>query len=124
MKNSKQIIWFSFITILSLGLSFSLSQINSQYFLTAHFWVPTIFFVIATLIVNFIIVNSEKNTKEFIFKLLVISMARLLLCMVFILVYSLIFKTNTLAFAVHFMLQYLLFTIYEIRYIIKFIKSN
>jgi hypothetical protein len=124
MKNAKHMIWFSFITIISFVLSFLLAQLNSRYFFTSHFWVPTVFFSITTLIVNLIVQNSEKNTKEFIFKLLIISMARLLLCMVFILVYSLLFKTNTLAFAVHFMLQYFLFTIYEVSYMIKFIKAN
>jgi hypothetical protein len=124
MISWKHFFWFALILICSLGLSYSLIQIPSKYFTTSHFWIPSLFFGLTTLIVNVIIKKSEKNTKEFIFKLLIISMSRLLLCMVFILVYSLIFKTNTLAFAVHFMIQYFLFTIYEVSYMIKFIKNG
>lgn len=104
-------------------LSYGLSQIPNNYFATPHFWIPTLFFAITTLLINWILTMGEKDSKEFVFKTLAFSMARLLLCMIVVFVYSLINKEQSLSFAVHFMIQYLLFTIFEISFLLKYIKS-
>lgn len=120
---SSYYISFLAISLLSFGLSFGLSQINNKYFNSPHFWLPTLFFVLTTLGINYVLTRGDKDSKEFIFKTLALSMARLLLCMVFMLIYSLINKPQALAFACHFMIQYVIFTVFEISFLLKYIKT-
>lgn len=124
MQNQKKY-YIQFITIClgALVLSYGLSQIQNQYFSTNHFWIPTIFFALSTLGVNALLTKGDKESKEFIFKTLAMSMARLLVCMIFVFVYSLINKSQALAFTCHFMIQYLVFTIFEISFLLKYIKQ-
>jgi len=123
--SSKSSYYLSFlsITAFSITLSFGLSKIDNNYFNSPHFWLPTLFFVLTTLGINYVLTRSEKESKEFIFKTLALSMARLLLCMVFMLIYSLVNKPQALAFACHFMIQYIIFTVFEISFLLKYIKT-
>ena len=105
-------------------LSYGLSQLPTRYFSTSHFWIPTIFFALSAIGINAFLTRENQDPKEFVFKTLAISMARLLVCMIFVLVYSLINKPQALAFTCHFMVQYLVFTIYEISSLLKFIKQT
>lgn len=124
MQNQKKY-YIQFITVClgALVLSYGLSQIQNRYFSTNHFWIPTIFFTISTLAVNALLTSGNKESKEFVFKTLAMSMARLLVCMIFVFVYSLINKPQALAFTCHFMIQYLVFTIFEISFLLKYIKQ-
>jgi hypothetical protein len=124
MQNQKKY-YIQFITIClgALVLSYGLSQIQNRYFSTNHFWIPTIFFALSTLGVNALLTKGDKESKEFIFKTLAMSMARLLVCMIFVFLYSLINKPQALAFTCHFMIQYLVFTIFEISFLLKYIKQ-
>lgn len=117
--------YIQFITVClgALILSYGLSQITNRYFNTNHFWMPTIFFALSTLGVNALLTKGDKESKEFVFKTLAMSMARLLVCMIFVFVYSLINKPQALAFTCHFMIQYLIFTIFEISFLLKYIKQ-
>lgn len=117
--------YIQFITVClgALILSYGLSQIPNRYFTTNHFWIPTIFFTLSTLGVNALLTKGDKESKEFVFKTLAMSMARLLVCMIFVFVYSLINKPQALAFTCHFMIQYLIFTIFEISFLLKYIKQ-
>lgn len=112
------------ICLACLAISYSLSLFPTRYFQTPHFWIPTLFFAITTLGVNLILFKGHKNSKEFVFKSLALSMARLLACMVFVLIYSLVNKPQALAFTCHFMIQYIIFTAYETFVLLKFIKTN
>ena len=125
MQNQK--IYYLQCTIICVGaliLSYGLSQMPNRYFNTTHFWIPTLFFAITTLAVNILLTNGDKQSKEFVFKTLAMSMARLLLCMIFVFVYSLINKPQALAFTCHFMIQYVLFTIFEMSFLLKYIKQG
>lgn len=117
--------YIQFITVClgALILSYGLSQVPNRYLNTTHFWIPTIFFAISTLGVNALLTKGDKQSKEFVFKTLAMSMARLLVCMIFVFVYSLINKPQALAFTCHFMIQYLIFTIFEISFLLKYIKQ-
>lgn len=114
---------FSVICIGSLVLSYGLSQLQTRYLQTAHYWVPTLFFALATVGINAVVTRGEKQSKEFIFKTLALTMGRLLLCMIVVFIYSLINKAGTLAFACHFMIQYIIFTLFEISFLLKYIKQ-
>lgn len=117
--------YIQFITVClgALILSYGLSQVPNRYLNTTHFWIPTIFFALSTLGVNALLTKGDKQSKEFVFKTLAMSMARLLVCMIFVFVYSLINKPQALAFTCHFMIQYLIFTIFEISFLLKYIKQ-
>lgn len=125
MNNKKKhYIQFISITLGALILSYGLSQLPTRYFSTSHFWIPTIFFALSAIGINAFLTKENQDPKEFVFKTLAISMTRLLVCMIFVLVYSLINKPQALAFTCHFMVQYLVFTIYEISSLLKFIKQT
>lgn len=124
MQNQKKYyLQFTIICIGSLLLSYGLSQIPNKYFSTTHFWIPTLFFALATLGTNALLTKGDKQSKEFIFKTLAMSMARLLVCMIFVFIYSLINKPQALAFTCQFMIQYVLFTIFEMSFLLKYIKQ-
>lgn len=120
----KYYLQFIIVSIGVLFLSYGLSQTETRYLSTPHFWIPTLFFAITTLITNALLTKSDKQSKEFVFKTLAISMARLLVCMIFVFVYSRFNKPQVLAFTCHFMIQYALFTVFEMSSLLKYIKQT
>ena len=125
MQNQKKY-YINFISVCIGGLllSYGLSQVESRYFNTGHFWIPTLFFALTTLGINALLTKGDKQSKEFVFKTLAMSMARLLVCMIVVFIYSLINKPQALAFTCHFMIQYFLFTVFEISFLLKYIKQT
>ena len=124
MQNQKKYyLQFTIICVGALILSYGLSQLQTPYFNTSHFWMPTLFFALATLGTNALLTKGDKKSKEFVFKTLAMSMARLLVCMIFVFIYSLVNKPQALAFTCHFMIQYILFTVFEMSALLKYIKQ-
>jgi hypothetical protein len=124
MPNQKKYYFqFALVCTGSLILSYGLSQVQNRYFHTSHFWIPTVFFALATLGTNALLTKGDKQSKEFVFKTLAMSMARLLICMIFVFIYSLVNKPQALAFTCHFMIQYVLFTVFEMSFLLKYIKQ-
>jgi cytochrome b561 len=112
MENQKKYyLQFTIICVGALLLSYGLSQTTSRYFNTSHFWIPTLFFAVTTLGTNALLTKGDKQSKEFVFKTLVF-------------VYSLINKPEALAFTCHFMIQYVLFTVFEMSFLLKYIKQT
>jgi hypothetical protein len=125
MQNKKKYYLQLVITCIgALLLSYGLSQVPNKFFSTNHFWIPTLFFALTTFGINVLLTKGEKQSKEFIFKTLAMSMARLLVCMIFVFIYSLINKPQALAFTCHFMIQYVLFTIFEMSFLLKYVKQT
>lgn len=122
-SQKKYYLQFTAVCIGSLLLAYGLAQIQNRYFNTNHFWIPTLFFALSTLGTNALLTKSDKTSKEFVFKTLALSMARLLVCMIAVFIYSLIYKEQALAFTCHFMVQYLIFTVFEISFLLKYIKQ-
>lgn len=124
MQNkTKYYLQFTLLCIGTFVLSYGISQIQNKYFNTPHFWIPVFFFGITSLAINVLLTKANTSSKDFVFKTLAISMARLLICMVFVFVYSLFNKEDLLAFTCHFMIQYLIFTIFEVSFLLKYIKQ-
>ena len=65
-----------------------------------------------------------RRSAEFTGLLLAGIVVRLLLSLVVILVYALQFETEFAGFSIHFIPHYILFTIFEIRYLSQLIKSQ
>lgn len=124
MSVKKYYFVFIIICFITFGISFGLSTLPSKYLDTKHYWIPLVFFALTTLGINAVLVRGDKNSKEFIFKTLALSMARLLACMVMVLIYSLINKPGALAFSCHFMIQYIIFTVFEISQLLKYIRQT
>ena len=123
MQNQiKYYIQFIAVCLGALILSYGLSQVPNRYLHTSHFWIPTLFFALSTLGVNALLTKGDKQSKEFVFKTLAMSMARLLACMICVFIYMLINKPQALAFTCHFMIQYLIFTLFEISFLLKYVK--
>jgi hypothetical protein len=76
------------------------------------------------LLSNKLLTKGENESKEFVFKSLAMSMGRLLICMIFVFIYSLLYKEQALAFTCHFMIAYLIFTVFEISFLLKYIKQT
>ncbi len=112
------------VTIGALLIAYGLYQTQNRFFNTTTYWFTNLFFLVTTLAINFILTSGNKQSKEFVFKTLALSMARLLLCMVTVFVYSLINKQGALAFTCHFMIQYVVFTVFEMVYLLKYIKQT
>jgi len=106
-----------------LALSMGLAQLDTRWLRNPHVWIITLFFFISTALANLVFTKGDRQSREFIMKIMGVSMGRLLLCMVFVFIYSMANKPQSLAFACHFMLQYVIFTIVELLYILKFIKQ-
>jgi hypothetical protein len=125
MKDKKKY-YINFISICLGGLilSYGLSQQPNRFFSTDHFWIPTVFFALTTLGINALITKGDKESKEFVFKTLAMTMARLLVCMIVVFIYSRINKPQSLAFTCHFMIQYVLFTVFELLFLLKYIKQT
>lgn len=114
------------LLLLSCGaflLSLGLSQIHSRFFDCPHFYIITLFFAVTTFLANFVFKAGAHESRESILKIMAISMGRLLLCMVAVLIYSVVNKPQALGFACHFMIQYVLFTIFELSHLLKFVKQ-
>ena len=125
MPNTKKyLLQFVIICVGCLLVSYGLSQVPSPYLNARHFWLPTVFFALTTFGINAVLVQGDKNSQEFVFKTLAMSMARLLASLMAVLIYTQVNKSQALAFACHFMLQYLVFTIFEISCLLKYIKKE
>ncbi len=116
---------FTTVCIGSLLLSYGLTQlVPNRYFTTPHFWIPTLCLTLITLGANLLLTKGEDQPKEFVFKTLAMSMARLLMCMIIVFIYSMVNKSQALAFACHFMIQYIIFTVFESSFLLKHVKQT
>jgi hypothetical protein len=89
-----------------------------------NWYASVLFFLLSGLLINFILFKKQSDPRDFVFKIMATSMLRLLLCMIGVFIYSLIDKPHLVSFALHFMLHYILFTIFEIAYLLKFTKTQ
>jgi hypothetical protein len=107
--------------ILSMAVSLLL---NSYSKISAEKWLYSLaFFTVIGLIFN-IIYAQKAGTKIFTQLLLVAIVIKLLLGLTAVIVYSFIDKTGFFSFSIQFILHYILFTIFEIRYLLFLIKIH
>ncbi len=113
-----------FVSLLAIAISQVLNNLNSPKVFAGYWYFSVIFFAGAALLINFIFYKSDGDPRTFVFKIMSTSMLRLLLCMIGIFIYSIFDKAHFLSFAIHFGLHYILFTIFEISYLIKYTKTK
>lgn len=120
-QSLKVVLISAFLTaLLSIGINF----IPSEFVNSSTWFISIIFHVLVSFLLNLVLFKKQTDPKEFVFKVMFTSMGRLLLCMIGIFIYSLVDKPHFLPFAIHFMLHYILFTILEISYLLKHIKTQ
>lgn len=116
----------SIVTILiSIGLSSLYSiLLSSQFHLQSPFWWQSIlFFVILFAVLNFVYF-TKTDGKTYASILLATIVIKLLLILIFVTIYSFTLKGGFYTFFLHFIGHYILFTVFEIRYLLQLIKTH
>ena len=115
---------FFLVAVLAAVVSISIGLLNIPAISNPYWYASIIFFLTTGLLINYILFGKPSDPKDFVMKIMLTSMMRLLLCMVGVFIYSLIDKPHMISFALHFMLHYILFTIFEISFLLKYTKSQ
>ena len=77
----------------------------------AQFWYASLFFhSVISLLLILLLFRKAGDPKDYTFKIMFASMGRLLLCMMWLLVYKVCDKDKLNQIEVHFWLQYIFFT--------------
>lgn len=108
----------------SIVISALINMMPVPLVVSSTWWISIVFHVIISLLLNLIMLKKTEEARDMINKIMFTSMGRLLVCMVGVFIYSLIDKPNFFAFAIHFMVHYMVYTVFEISFIIKFIRSQ
>jgi hypothetical protein len=106
-----------------IAISSSLILNNTSLLICNTWWLSLLFYTLVFLILN-VIYNLKRNDEEFTQLLLGTIIVKLLLALTLILVYKLIDSDHVFNFAMQFLIHYLIFTIFEMYYLIKLIKSK
>ncbi|WP_317896533.1 hypothetical protein [Aurantibacillus circumpalustris] len=108
-----------------LSLSVAVSLLLNTYtrIISENYLYSLSFFTLIGFILN-IIYAQKAGTKIFTQLLLVAIVIKLLLGLTGVIVYSFIDKPGFFSFSIQFILHYILFTIFEIRYLLFLIKSH
>ena len=104
-------------------LCFVLAGQPSRFLQTDHVYVITLFFAVTTMLANMALTRGDARSREFVMKIMGVSAGRLLFCMITIFVYSRVHKAQALGFACQFMIQYILFTIFELTHVLKHLRE-
>ncbi len=116
------------------GLSFILISLGTSciysFLLTTllqvqwHYWWHSLIFFIVLFIVLTLIYSIKTDGKTYAGILLVSSIAKFVLSLVLLVIYWFTLKGGFFAFFLHFIGHYVLFTIFEIRYLLQLIKNQ
>lgn len=115
---------FILVSIIAAAVSVGINFIPWSKVHNNNWWISILFFLSTGLLINWILFGRKSEPRDFVMKIMFTSMLRLLLCMFGILIYSLADKAHIVGFSLHFMLHYILFTIFEITYLLKFTKTQ
>lgn len=120
--NPNILILISSISAAVISLLLNLLPYEATY---SKLWIISVtFHVLISLALNAILFRKNDDPKDFVNKIMFTSMGRLLFCMFGVFIYSLVDKPHFMGFAVHFMLHYLIYTVLEINYLLKYIKTQ
>lgn len=112
-----------------IGISAILSAILSLLFnffsiAASSTWLVSFgFHILVSALLYLLLFRKTDDQRDYTNKIMFSSMGRLLMCMICLLIYKVSDPLNFTHFAVHFLLHYILFTVFEIAYLLKFIKT-
>jgi hypothetical protein len=117
----KNLISIFFPALLAATLSFVLNRYTALQ--TAHWEYSILYFAVACF--GFNLVYTARALKPAFAQLLLGGIViKLLLALVIVVICSFLFRTDFFSFSIHFISHYVLFTIFEIRYLLPLIKNN
>ena len=112
------------VSIIASLLSLAFNFINNMAIYNANWYVSVIFYLLVSILINTILFRKKVDPKEFVLKIMLTSMLRLVIYMFGIFIYRLIDKSGFTSFVVHFMTHYILFTVIEIAYLLRYSKTQ
>lgn len=111
--------------LISIGVSFIYSYIlDSQLHQTSLQWWHSLLFFLCVFTAFNLLYFIKTDPKSFTGILLATGVIKLLLSIVMVLIYSFTLKGGFFAFFLHFIGHYVLFTVFEIRYLLQLIKTK
>ncbi len=117
----KSLIYLFFSLLLTVIISYLLN--NYTPLTNKNWWISLIFFGCIFLILNYIY-NFKYRVETFSQLLLGSLIVKLLLALIIILIYRLLQKSTVYNFAMHFLIHYFVFTVFEMNYLLKLIKQK
>lgn len=115
-------VWSLFLAVLSsAAISFLLNQVPALYIATWYTGIIILSPFSFGLNLFFGLRSKDENFSQLLLGGIVIKM---LVALISIVLYSLIDRPGFFAFAMHFIAQYILFTVFEIRYLLHIIKTR
>lgn len=111
-----------FSILLSLGGSLLMNMFSFGTY-SDYWYVSLLFHISISFLILLLLFRKTNDQRDYTFRIMFASMGRLLLCMIGLLIYKVIDKQNFTQFALHFVLHYILFTVFEIASLLKFIKT-
>lgn len=117
----KNLLFVSISAFLSIVLSLSLNKYTS---VTAQNWTFGLAFLLVFSFILNLIYAFQAGSENFTQLLIVAIVIKLLVALTLIVVYSFINKGDFFNFSIHFILHYILFTVFEIRYLLLIIKKH
>jgi len=117
----RNLVAIAFPAAFSILLSFLLNHFSP---LIATNWPYGLIFLIALSFILNLIYAYQAGSVDFTQLLIVAIVIKLLLSLVGIVVYSFLDKPGFFNFSIQFILHYVLFTIFEIRYLLHIIKTH
>ncbi len=111
--------------LISAGLSCIYSFVLSSFFHheSTAWWQSLVFFVTLAIIFN-LLYFIRTDAKTYTGILLTSGVAKFLLSSILLLILSFTLKGGFLTFSLHFIGHYVLFTVFEIRYLLQLIKTK
>jgi len=113
----------SILILSAVAVSVSLAYNFFNLCYARNWWWSILFFVAIFLIVN--LIRNLKTNPTISTEIVIGTISiKALLLMVAVFIYSLIDKKGFFCFSMHFLTHYILFTVFEIRYLLTVIKSK
>jgi hypothetical protein len=114
---------FVIATAASVVLSYLFNCIGISLLFTNH-WMYSILFFLLLFSITAFVTQLPANAKDQSQKILALSIGRLLVALVFILIYIIKNKTNAKSFSIHFILHFIIFLTFDTYYLIKTINEK
>ena len=111
--------------LIAVGLSFIYSfLLNSQFNQLSDMWWQSLSFFTILFIISILIYFIKTDGKTYAGILLASSIIKFILSTALIVIYLFTLKGGFLTFFIHFIGHYVLFTVFEMRYLLQLIKTK
>ena len=115
----------SIFTLSITVLSFGLTKIFPSSFQTSLWYIPSVFFCVFGFFTQSYLVNAiyDENKNKFTFRFLIATALKLFSGLIMLIIFRFVDTLHFKGFAILFLIQYLLFTIYEIFFLFKELRK-